>query len=165
MLLFLCVMQFASQYYGLLCSDANNMHYFYTENSIMILVINGHTVTTATDLNPIHNLILSLKFDTIQTNTVHFLECWGRGVLLVVSGFVKIKDIAECCKFVHTIYLATQGNGNDYFIKNDILHIITHHHLVPHESQPVAPITSKDIDPRFYSEHPPSGNYRLFACI
>jgi hypothetical protein len=130
---------FASQYYGLLCSDdANNMHYFYTENSTMILVINGHTVTTATELNQIHNLILSLKLDTIQTNTVHFLECWGRGVLLVVSGFVKIEDVAEFCKFVHTIYLAPQGNGNGYFIMNDVLHIIT---------------------------RPPSGNYRLFACI
>ncbi|XP_039686876.1 uncharacterized protein [Medicago truncatula] len=62
------------------------------------------------------------------------------------------QDIAECRKFVHTIYLAPQGNGNGYFIKNDILHIITHDHLVAHESKPVAPITSKDIDPRFYSD-------------
>jgi len=126
----------------------------------MILVIDDQTVTTATDLNQIHNLIMSLKFHSIQTNTVQFLECWGRGVLLVVSGFVKIEDVAEFCKFVHTIYLAPQGIGNGYFIKNDILHIVTHDYQVPHELNPVAPITSKDIDPRFYSEHPPTfGNY------
>ncbi|XP_039686873.1 uncharacterized protein [Medicago truncatula] len=146
---------FASQYYGLLCSDdANKMHDFYSEHSTMILVIDEVPAESATGIGQIRELISRLSV-TIETTAIHTLECEENpnGVLLVVSGFVKIKDTVECRKFVHSMYLAPYQEG--YFIKSDILHIITHDHQVPHELKPVAPITSKDIDPRFYSEHPP----------
>ena len=148
------------------------MDHFYSEHSTMIHVINGVHAETATGIDQIQELI-SRHSVTIETKSIHSLDCVENflpthnlpskeeipnGMLLVVSGFVKIKDIAECRKFVHTLYLAPQGKDG-YFIMNDILHIMTHDHQVPHELKPVATITSKNIDPQFRSEHPPPGNY------
>lgn len=128
----------------------------------MILVINGDTRTTASDLGQIHNLIISLDFVSVEIKSVHSRECWGCGVLVVVSGYVKISDVNEYNQFVHTIYLAPQGTG--YFILNDIIHIINHLNIISHV-KPVAPLKSYQIDPRFHSEHPPPGNFILYTIV
>ncbi|XP_004495061.1 uncharacterized protein [Cicer arietinum] len=142
---------FAPQYYGLLSKEPNCMHHFYAEHSTMILV-NADSITTASELDQIHTLIMSLNFVTIDISSIKSLECWGGGVLLVVSGSVKIKDATQWRKFIHTMYLAPQGDG--YFVMNDILHLIDDHHVTNHTNL-VVPVSSEDIDPRFHSEHPP----------
>jgi len=143
----------------------------------MILAIDGKPPELATGIDQIQKLISTLDFVTIQTKSIHCPEAVNNflptpnlpskeenpnGVHLVVSGFAKIKfkyiHDPEFCNFVHTMYLLAP-HGKGYFITNDFLHITTHHHHVPHELKPAAPLTSKDIDPRFHSEHPPPGNY------
>ncbi|KAB2021893.1 hypothetical protein ES319_D07G171400v1 [Gossypium barbadense] len=54
--------------------------------------------------------------------TINSLDSWNVGVLVMVSGSVKIKDFSSRRKFVQTFFLAPQEKG--YFVLSDILQFI-----------------------------------------
>ena len=61
---------------------------------------------------------MSLNFTAIEIKTINSLDSWNGGVLVMVSGSVKIKDFNGRRKFVQTFFLAPQDKG--YFVLNDI---------------------------------------------
>ncbi|KAK9068738.1 hypothetical protein SSX86_012853 [Deinandra increscens subsp. villosa] len=85
-------------------------------------------------MQQIHALVMSLKYTGIEIRTVQALESWDRGVLLLVSGYVYVKDFNGKRNFVQTFFLAPQEEG--YFVLNDIFHFIDdqplHHHPIPY---------------------------------
>lgn len=88
-------------------------------------------------MQQIHSILTLLNFSTIEIKTINSLDSWNGGVLVVVSGFVKIEDIRRKRKFVQTFLLAPQEKG--YFVLNDIFHFaddgVTHPNTVPVESE------------------------------
>ena len=69
-------------------------------------------------LQQIHTLVMSLNFTAIEIKTINSLDSWDGGVLVMLSGSVKIKDFNGRRKFVQTFFLAPQDKG--YFVLNDI---------------------------------------------
>ncbi|KAI8002146.1 Nuclear transport factor 2 [Camellia lanceoleosa] len=127
---------FVGQYYQVLQQQPDFVHQFYSEASTM-LRIDGNSRETATAMLQIHKLVTSLNYTGIEIKTVHSLESWNRGVLVMVSGSVHIKDFNGRKKFVQTFFLAPQEKG--YFILNDIFHFVDeepiHHHPVVYLAQ------------------------------
>ncbi|XP_039031246.1 nuclear transport factor 2-like [Hibiscus syriacus] len=70
----------------------------------------------------IHTLAMSLNFTAIEIKTINSLDSWNGGVLVMVSGYVKIKDFNGRRKFVQTFFLAPQDKG--YFVLNDIFQFV-----------------------------------------
>jgi hypothetical protein len=159
---FLCVAQigkfFASQYYGLLCGEPDQMRHFYSEHSTLIHVINGDdddATRITSDLDKIEKYLSDFNIDTVEIKSTNSLNCWGLGILLVVMGSLKLREHDMCRNFVETMYLAPhwkkgEKRGNrGYFIMIDIFHIINHNYQVK----------SQDIYPRLLSESKlPPGN-------
>lgn len=73
---------------------------------------------------------MSLGYTGIEIETANSLESLNGGVLVMVSGSVKIKDFSGKRKFVQMFFLAPQEKG--YFVLNDIFHFVddepTHYH-------------------------------------
>ena len=84
--------------------------------------------------------MLLLNFTTIEIKTINSLDSWDGGVLVMVSGFVKIKDISGKRKFVQTFFLAPQEKG--YFVMNDMFHYIDDEVMYPN----LVPVASETID-------------------
>ncbi|KAK7267446.1 hypothetical protein RIF29_20120 [Crotalaria pallida] len=112
---------FVGQYYRFLQQQPNLVYQFYSDNSSMIRV-DGDSTQSAHDVLKIHELVMSLNFVTIEIKTINSLDSWNGGLFVMVSGFVKIKDISGKRKFVQTFFLAPQEKG--YFVLNDIFHFI-----------------------------------------
>lgn len=83
---------------------------------------------------------MSLNYTGIEIKTVHALESWDRGVLVLVSGSVHVKDFINRRNFVQTFFLAPQEKG--YFVLNDIFHFIDDQPFFHH---PVAFMTQNDL--------------------
>ena len=83
---------------------------------------------------------MSLNFVTVEIKTINSLDSWDGGVVVMVSGFVKIRDVKTRRKFVQTFFLAPQEKG--YFVLNDIFHFIDDGELYPN---PVS-VASEKID-------------------
>lgn len=130
---------FVGHYYQVLQTQPDFVHQFYSDRSTLLRV-DGHSRETATSMLQIHALVMSLNYTGIEIKTVHSLESWDRGVLVLVSGSVHIKDFSGRRNFVQTFFLAPQEKG--YFVLNDIFHFIEdqpiHHH-------PVAYMTQNDL--------------------
>lgn len=71
-------------------------------------------------LQEIHSLLRSVSFSGIKVKTINSLESWNGGVLVVVSGSVKLKDFSGWRDFVQTFFLAPQEKG--FFVLNDVFH-------------------------------------------
>ncbi|XP_019461940.1 PREDICTED: putative G3BP-like protein isoform X1 [Lupinus angustifolius] len=112
---------FVGQYYQVLPQHPHLVHQFYSEKSSMIRV-DGDSIQTAHDLLQVHELVMSLNFVSIEIKTINSLDSWDGGLVVMVSGFVKIKDISGRRKFVQSFFLAPQEKG--YFVLNDIFHLI-----------------------------------------
>lgn len=84
---------------------------------------------------------MSLHYTGIEIKTVHSLESWSGGVLVMVSGSVHAKDFSGSRKFTQTFFLAPQEKG--YFVLNDIFHLVDDEQLLQH---PVAYITQSNLD-------------------
>ncbi|XP_061343419.1 nuclear transport factor 2 isoform X2 [Gastrolobium bilobum] len=112
---------FVEQYYQVLRQQPDLVHQFYSDSSSMIRV-DGDSTETAPDVLQIHSILTSLNFSTIEIKTINSLDSWDGGVLVMVSGFVKMKDINRRRKFVQTFFLAPQEKG--FFVLNDIFHFI-----------------------------------------
>lgn len=70
---------------------------------------------------------MCLNFTGIEIKTAHFLESWNGGVLVMVSGYVQLKDYSIRRNFVQTFFLAPQEKG--YFVLNDIFHFLEEEHV------------------------------------
>nr|KYP57717.1 Putative G3BP-like protein [Cajanus cajan] len=91
-------------------------------------------------MQQIHSIVSLLNFTTIEIKTINSLESWDGGVFVMVSGFVKIKDISGRRKFVQTCFLAPQEKG--YFVLNDMFHFIDDGVTYPN----MVPVASETID-------------------
>ncbi|XP_071720603.1 nuclear transport factor 2-like [Rutidosis leptorrhynchoides] len=130
---------FVGHYYQVLQTQPDYVHQFYSDRSTLLRV-DGHNRETATSMLQIHALVMSLNYTGIEIKTVHALESWDRGVLVLVAGSVHIKDFSSRRNFVQTFFLAPQEKG--YFVLNDIFQFIDDqpiHHL------PVAYMTQNDL--------------------
>lgn len=108
---------FVGQYYKVLGQQPDLLHQFYSDASTMIRV-DGDSSESASSMLQIHTLAMSLNFTAIEIETINSLDSWNGGVLVMVSGSVKIKDFNGRRKFVQTFFLAPQDKG--YFVLNDI---------------------------------------------
>ncbi|XVE99035.1 hypothetical protein REPUB_Repub03eG0161800 [Reevesia pubescens] len=84
--------------------------------------VDGDSSKSASAMLEIHTLVMSLNFAAIEIKTINSLVSWNGGVLVMISGSVKIKDYNGRRKFVQTFLLAPQENG--YFVLNDIFQFI-----------------------------------------
>ncbi|KAJ7972590.1 ras GTPase-activating protein-binding protein 2-like [Quillaja saponaria] len=112
---------FVGQYYQVLQQQPSLVHQFYSDASTMIRV-DGDSSDTASATLQIHTLIMSLNFAGIEIKTINSLDSWNSGVLVMVSGFVRVKDFGGRRRFVQTFFLAPQEKG--YFVLNDIFQFI-----------------------------------------
>ncbi|XP_004493824.1 nuclear transport factor 2-like [Cicer arietinum] len=129
---------FVGQYYQVLRQQPDLVHQFYSDSSSMIRV-DGDYTETAPDVLQIHNIVTSLNFSTIEIKTINSLDSWDGGVLVMVSGVVKIKDVNMRRKFVQSFFLAPQEKG--YFVLNDIFQFVdddvVHPNFVPAASEKI----------------------------
>ncbi|XP_039036947.1 nuclear transport factor 2-like [Hibiscus syriacus] len=112
---------FVGRYYQLLQQQPDLVHQFYSDDSTVVRV-DGDSSESASSMLEIHTLVMSLTFTAIEIKTINSLDSWNGGVLVMVSGYVKIKDFNGRRKFVQTFFLAPQEKG--YFVLNDILQFI-----------------------------------------
>ncbi|GMH08280.1 hypothetical protein Nepgr_010120 [Nepenthes gracilis] len=120
---------FVTQYYQMLQQQPEFVHRLYSDASTM-LRIDGHTRVTATTMLQIHALVTSMHFTAIEIKTAHSLDSWNRGVIVMVTGSVQIRDYSNRKKFAETFFLAPQEKG--YFVLNDIFHFIDEEQVHPY---------------------------------
>ncbi|KAK6940613.1 Nuclear transport factor 2 domain [Dillenia turbinata] len=123
---------FVAQYYQVLQQQPELVHQFYNEASTMVRV-DGDSSESATSILQIHRLITSLQFVGIEIKTINTLESWNGGLLVMVSGVIRMKDYVGKRKFVQSFFLAPQEKG--YFVLNDIFQFI-HEERIPHHPAP-----------------------------
>ncbi|KMZ69386.1 RNA binding protein [Zostera marina] len=154
---------FVGQYYQVLQKNPDIVHQFYTDGSNMT-VIDGSMVETAKTTLEIHSLIMSLNFKTIEIKTAHSMESLNGGVLVVISGSVKIKELhSKQQRFMQTFFLAPQDKG--YFILNDVIQFIDDEQVKEH------PTTLQEYEhyrsEQKFPNHHPETDYMLggeFQC-
>ncbi|XP_031098792.1 nuclear transport factor 2-like isoform X1 [Ipomoea triloba] len=134
---------FIGQYYQILQQQPEFVHQFYSDVSTMVRVDSNrpNARETASGMLQIHTVIMSLHYTGIEIKTVHSLESWSGGVLVMVSGSVHVKDFSGSRKFTQTFFLAPQEKG--YFVLNDIFHLVDDEQLLQH---PVTYITPSNLD-------------------
>ncbi|KAJ8465382.1 hypothetical protein OPV22_027934 [Ensete ventricosum] len=120
---------FLEQYYRILQQQPELVHQFYTDVSSMAR-FDGTATETATGMVQIDRLVMCLNFKGIEIKSAHSLESWNRGVLVMVSGYVQLKDYSVRRKFVQTFFLAPQEKG--FFVLNDIFHLLEEEHVHQH---------------------------------
>ncbi|KAK4338700.1 hypothetical protein RND71_043187 [Anisodus tanguticus] len=150
---------FVQQYYQVLQQQPDYVHQFYTDASSIVRV-DGDSNKSANALVQIHSLIMSLSFSGIKIKTINSLESWNGGVLVVVSGSVKLKDFSGWRNFVQTFLLAPQEKG--YFVLNDVFHFVNDEG----SELPQAPVASQnnlDAQPTASNPlaEPPAHDYAL----
>lgn len=64
---------------------------------------------------------MSLKFTTIEIKSVHSLDSWNGGVLVMASGSMGIMDLNKR-NFLQTFFLAPQEKG--YYVLNDVFYFV-----------------------------------------
>lgn len=131
---------FVNHYYHYLQQKPDIVHQYYTDVSTM-LRIDSHTRETASAMLQIHNLIMSLSYTEIEIKTAHSLESWNGGLLVMVSGSLRMKNFANRRKFVQTFFLAPQEKGG-FFVLNDIFHFIEDELVLQHP----AVLLATDLD-------------------
>ncbi|CAL5061866.1 unnamed protein product [Urochloa decumbens] len=128
---------FLRNYYNLLQQNPDVVHQFYSEASTMVRVDDlAGTSTTVNTMMDIHSLIMSLNFTQIEIKTANFVNSWGEGVMVMVSGLVQTKEYNHQRKFIQTFFLAPQEKG--YFVLNDYFHFVDQEQVQP------APLISQD---------------------
>ncbi|XP_068473111.1 nuclear transport factor 2 isoform X1 [Phaseolus vulgaris] len=150
---------FVGQYYQILRQQPNLVHQFYSDSSTMIRV-DGDSVESAQDVLQIHSIVSLLSFTSIEIKTINSLDSWDGGVLVMVSGSVKLKDISGRRKFVQTFFLAPQEKG--YFVLNDIFHFVEEDVTYPN----MIPVASEAMDTQPHvsaslAEPPAASDYGL----
>ncbi|KAI3413010.1 uncharacterized protein J3R85_016651 [Psidium guajava] len=138
---------FVGNYYQVLQQQPEIVHQFYTDASTM-LRIDGHVRESATAMLQIHTLVMSVNYTGVEIKTIHALESWNRGVLVMISGSVQQRNFTRSRKFVQTFFLAPQETG--YFILNDIFHFVEEDQTHPHP----AVLLAQSNYPTISASHP-----------
>ncbi|CAH1441335.1 unnamed protein product [Lactuca virosa] len=99
------------------------------------------TRVTGTSMLEIHSIVMSLNYTGVEIKTLHSLESWDKGVLVLASGSVHQKDF-NSRTFVQTFFLAPQEKG--FFVLNDIFHYIDDHQPI-HHHHPVAYLSQNNL--------------------
>ncbi|KAF3620720.1 hypothetical protein FXO37_33124 [Capsicum annuum] len=86
------------------------------------LVVAGQKRFNGPLTRPKRNLQWELLSPVFLIKTINSLESWNGGVLVVVSGSVKLKDFNGWMNFVQTFLLSPQEKG--YFVLNDVFHFV-----------------------------------------
>lgn len=73
---------------------------------------------------------MSLNFTEIEIKTLHSLDSWHGGVLVMVSGSLQTKGSNSRRRFVQTFFLAPQEKG--YFVLNDIFRFFDEEQIHQH---------------------------------
>ncbi|GMI66413.1 hypothetical protein like AT5G43960 [Hibiscus trionum] len=150
---------FVGQYYQVLRQQPDIVHQFYSDASSMIRV-DGDSSESASSMMQIHTLAMSLNFTAIEIKTINSLDSWNGGVLVMVSGSVKIKDFNGRRKFVQTFFLAPQDKG--YFVLNDIFQFIDDEMVYQH---PASTLQEDKLDSKLNvsspAAEPPVPDYAL----
>jgi hypothetical protein len=121
---------FLRNYYNLLQQNPDVVHQFYSDASTMVRVDDlAGTNTTVNNMMDIHSLIISLNFTQIEIKTANFVNSWGDGVLVMVSGLVQTKEYSHQRKFIQMFFLAPQEKG--YFVLNDYFHFVDQEQVQP----------------------------------
>ncbi|XP_062192058.1 nuclear transport factor 2-like isoform X1 [Phragmites australis] len=121
---------FLRNYYNLLQQNPDVVHQFYSDASTMVRVDDlAGTNTTVNNMMDIHSLIMSLNFTQIEIKTANFINSWGDGVLVMVSGLVQTKEYSHQRKFIQMFFLAPQEKG--YFVLNDYFHFVDQEQVQP----------------------------------
>ncbi|KAK7345726.1 hypothetical protein VNO77_16336 [Canavalia gladiata] len=84
--------------------------------------VDGDTTKTAHGMQQIHQLVKSLNFVRVEVKTINSLYGMNRSVLVMLSGFVKIRNVNGMRKFVQTVFLAPQEKS--YYVLTDIFQFI-----------------------------------------
>ncbi|KAK4356951.1 hypothetical protein RND71_022561 [Anisodus tanguticus] len=84
---------------------------------------------------------MSLHYTGIEIKTLHSLESWNDGVLVMVSGSVHVKGIDRSRKFIQTFFLGPQEQG--YFVLNDIFHYVDEEQIL---QQPIPYLAQTNLD-------------------
>ncbi|KAF3680645.1 putative pathogenesis-related protein STH-2-like [Capsicum annuum] len=131
---------FVGQYYQMLQTQPDFVHQFYSDAST-VLRIDSSTRETASGMLQIHALVMSLHYSGIEIKTLHSLESWNGGVLVMVSGSVNVKGISRSRKFVQTFFLAPQEKG--FFVLNDIFHYVEEEQIL---QQPLTYLAQTNLE-------------------
>ncbi|URD88119.1 Nuclear transport factor 2 (NTF2) domain [Musa troglodytarum] len=100
------------------------------EGKVALTSFVPENVCPAKIVQQIHRLVMCLNFKGIEIKSAHSLESWNGGVLVMVSGYVQLKDYSVRRKFVQTFFLAPQEKG--FFVLNDIFHLLEEEHVHQH---------------------------------
>ncbi|CAH9132845.1 unnamed protein product [Cuscuta epithymum] len=155
---------FVQQYYKVLQHEPDFVRHFYTGSSTVVRV-EGESSQTASTHMDIHSLIMSTPFSGIKVKTINSVESWNAGVLVVVSGTVKLKDFGGWRDFVQTFFLAPQDKG--YFVLNDVFNFGDEEvkYQPPPPPPPHVPVSENHFDaqPTAHYLHPetPASDYAL----
>ncbi|KAL9232933.1 hypothetical protein vseg_007992 [Gypsophila vaccaria] len=122
---------FVTQYYSMLQQRPEYVHQLYSDSSTM-LRIDGHVRDAASAMLQIHTLVMSTRFTSIEIKTIHSLESWNGGVLVMVTGSLQMGDFSGRRKFAQTFFLAPQEKG--FFVLTDILHFIEDDQIYPYSA-------------------------------
>uniref|UniRef100_A0A7N0T867 G3BP-like protein n=1 Tax=Kalanchoe fedtschenkoi TaxID=63787 RepID=A0A7N0T867_KALFE len=112
---------FVGQYYQVLQGQPELVHQFYNQPSTMIRV-DGDSSEVASTVLDIHSIIMSLDFTGIEIKTINSINSWNGGLLVMVTGLVKTRELSGKRKFAQSFFLAPQDKG--YFVLNDIFQFV-----------------------------------------
>ncbi|GAB2281829.1 hypothetical protein Dimus_016393 [Dionaea muscipula] len=119
---------FVSQYYQILRESPELAHRFYTDMSVITRTDGDANDTTVTTLEDIDLLLSSLRYTGIEISKLKSQESWNGGILVFVSGLVKLQGFSGRRRFNETFFLAPQENPapqeKGFFVLNDIFEFI-----------------------------------------
>ncbi|PIA57677.1 hypothetical protein AQUCO_00600422v1 [Aquilegia coerulea] len=154
---------FVDQYYHILHASPELVHRFYQDSSVIIRPNASGTMTSATTMQAINDLILSLDYNNYKAEikSADAQESFRGGVMVLVTGCLTGKDGTKR-KFAQSFFLAPQDKG--YFVFNDVFRYVDEKEAV----QTSAVITNRsvesvetanviiELEPTRVSEHPVS---------
>ncbi|KAL9258401.1 Nuclear transport factor 2-like protein [Drosera capensis] len=113
---------FVSQYYQVLRETPEHAHRFYIDGSVVTRTDGDIEDTTVTTLEDIHSLLTSVHYAGIEISKLKSQQSWNGGLLVFVSGFVKLQGFSGKRRFNEAFFLAPQEKG--FFVLNDIFQFV-----------------------------------------
>ncbi|KAF5194593.1 ras GTPase-activating protein-binding protein 2-like [Thalictrum thalictroides] len=152
---------FVDQYYHILHASPELVHRFYQDSSVIIRPNASGTMTSATTMRAINELILSLDYNNYKAEikSADAQESFRGGVMVLVTGCLTGKDGTQR-KFAQSFFLAPQDKG--YFVFNDVFRYVIENESVQTNTgitnQSVESAESANVirepEPTPVSEHP-----------
>ncbi|GFZ00204.1 nuclear transport factor 2 (NTF2) family protein with RNA binding (RRM-RBD-RNP motifs) domain-containing protein [Actinidia rufa] len=114
---------FVTQYYTFFFGGSELVYKFYEESSVLSRPGPNGEMTSATTIQGIKDLVLSLDFEGYkkEIKTVDAQDSCNEGVLVLVTGCVTGKDNLER-SFTQTFFLAPHAKG--YYVLNDVFRFV-----------------------------------------